>query len=545
MVSDYKMNEDEYKEYMDKNPALYDPDKDDGKLIFEFFDNFERACVREDTCPIMQEEFPIVFSGSRFVAKDGFMHYTFMQNIISLAFRVFSEYDANKRDEKVKELYEKIKQVKKYFNSTEYIYQVLILALDCYRKCESDENLMLDILSGMNITDSPTLPVFNADVFCEHVKLSSVGQLLNYDIGRKYRSEIILCEMRKGLRDDKEGGIPVSDILELFTNKDSIMVINKFFDISFILVEVYNILYAVGNLDEYIASQTRNYDLQFKMIQEADREKYGMIDNSVFLQRVKDHYNNLMKIFETLLEGSFYGNAYYVHDYSFAHLLIQVPPEKFFIRPSYESCLLWIYNGILKNTSDKSRLYYYNVVNDIISIVPNLDIPRNIILDICKERVDARERMISSIRLGFMRYALFVTDSIEQSITRRINDIFLGADSDGKSIDYLSMGLIDRIKCILGDEAYEAYANREQRLEQNQQMSARNREMREKAYNELKDENGEITPEQAKEIDNIGEDVRETVWDVIADSQMFREGCLGEALIDTNNFINMLRKLDC
>jgi hypothetical protein len=546
MERDYKMDQNEYKEYMDKNPALYDPDKDNDKLIFEFFDNFEKACVREETCPIIQDEFASVFSGPRFIGKDGFLHYTFMQNIILLAFRIFSQYDEKKRDKRLKELYEKIKSVAKNFNSTEYIYQSLILALDCYRQCESDESTMLDMLSGMNTADTETLPEFNADIFCEYVKLSSVGQLMNYDIGKKYRSKILLCEIRKGLREDKQGGIPVSDILNLFTNKDSIIIINKYFDISFIIIEIYNMLNSIGNLDEYINSQTKNYNLQYNMLQDKNKENAGIIQNDVLIQRVKDHYTNLRNIFETLLDASFCSFNYYMNDFSFAHLLIQVPPEKFFIRESYENNILWIYNGILKNSTDKLHSTYYNVVNDIVSLIPNLDIPRNIIIDICKERVDARERIISSIRLGFLRYAIFVTDSIEQSIVRRANGIFLGADSDGKTIDYFSMGLIDRIKCILSDEAYDAYINREKHLEQKKEIIARNREMKDKAFNDLKDENGNITPEQRDEINNIcEEDIKETVWDIIADSQMYREGCLGEALIDTNNFINTLRKLEC
>jgi hypothetical protein len=275
----------------------------------------------------------------------------------------------------------------------------------------------------------------------------------------------------KGLRDDKKGGIPTEDIVNFFVNNISVAKSN--FDDNFLINNIYNELYKIGNLEEYIAIQTKN--VEYRNILAADGTLFISNSKEEITSKLSMHYINLRNIFDSLISNMVVGNDGVVSipsmsHYNCAHILRYSPPASFFIYPSYEK----LYSGIVglvncERLFFKSNYPFLNDVRKIIKLTPNINIPLDLIRNLFNEAKDYDD-IISGLRLGFSRYALFATEKFYPYFIPNNID---GYSSDYEFPDYLNDSFLDRIDFILNEVELAATEITDENVE-NQKVNLRN-----------------------------------------------------------------------
>jgi hypothetical protein len=323
-----------------------------------------------------------------------------------------------------------------------------MLAIDRFRPDSVDIKVMLDILNKVE----PQKRSFNdINAFTEYVPIKSLGQLLNNTLSKEIRSELLLSEINKGLQNNRTVGIPTEEILEIFG--DANIPLHKVFDINLLLVNIFIILFNVGELDKYVEKQTRNLELQYNYMGQHDKMENGADVEDLRKRhhaQLSEHYINLKTIFDRLLSFFNKDNGLCINDYTMAYLLIHVPPKSFFIDSSYQNLLKnfmdfcnmnndWQLGG--STATDEAN--YIDTVSNLIKLNPNINISLNL-MKILFDKEDM-ESILEGLRLGFARYALYATDKYAEimGIQKGKNDIRYTSD-----MEYSMLSYIERLEYI-------------------------------------------------------------------------------------------------
>jgi hypothetical protein len=484
------MEKEQYEKFLEDNPVLYDFEKKDGgkEIVNNFFDRFMKVNNIVTSIPpsikyLSMDEFASIFRGPRTITSSGYECYVNMQDIVSLAFNLYSRLSEEKRKKAMNSLVSNILSISPFFQSTKTIYDSLIKAMYTYHKSSDyvDLGSILNILSGAR---SPLVEQDNSmEVLCTFYNITSIGKLLNHDIGRNYRTKIILAEIQKGLREDKEGGIPVEDIIEFFTDKKSAKIIAKNFDIESLIMDLYNILYKVGNIDNFMEDMSRNLDLRYNIMTGKTDCIQPPGDNRAVIEQHRIHYINMQKIFDSLLDIAV--NNLLTKDYTIAYLIVNAPPESFFIRSSYDKLIESYRKGVtykepsaepidcgssdfidvlveaVSNKDDGGGYYKienktifdysYRRINDAILLSPNITIPEDISINLFSASEEWKKYFVDGLQLGFLRHALYITDKVADLVMERFGTGYLNSEQK-IDIDYLNMNYIERIHYLLSDE---------------------------------------------------------------------------------------------
>jgi hypothetical protein len=437
------MEKNEYDEFLKNNPALYDFEKEGSdKIINGFFDRFKEIYKLETReTSLSNDEFAFIFSGPRVTTIEGYENYPETHDIVSLAFKLYSRLPLDERKEKINDLLSKLVEILPSFNSSKSIYDSFISAFNNYKVDDINVNDILRILSKARY------PMVNQDInfqlFCDFFNITSVGQLLNYDIAIEYRTKIIYSEIMKGLREDKINGIPVDDIMDFFTNPRSSSIILENFDVNSLIIDFYVMLYNVRSIEKYIENQVRNLDLRYTILN-GDKEKSEPNNNDVFIFHIRQHYDNVQKIFDSLVNLAISNGA--IKYYTLAYLIIYAPPESFLVSSSYNKVIELYRFFIMGKTANGQK---DNDIKNIILLLPNIDLPKDV-LDIFSTD-ENKKYLAEGLKLGFLRYALHVTDKIAEVVLQQFGKGYF--DSEQKSdLDYVNMSYIERIQYLISDE---------------------------------------------------------------------------------------------
>jgi hypothetical protein len=437
----------EYEEFLENNPILYDyfeKEKNNEDIIDDFFTRFEQLFISsENYTSLISDEFACIFSGPKVITPSlGFEPYIRISDIISLAFYIYSQFTPEKTKEKQAKLFDRVVDISSHFVEGTSIYEAFIRAIDTHRPDYIDENAMLFILSKMRYSLKP--PSVSFDVFLEYVHIASIGQLLNIDIGSTYRTELILSEIRKGLRNDKTNGIPSDSIVDFFTDPDYAFKIKDNFDIDLLVINLYIMLYNVGDLEAYINKSLNNYDSKFT-------QENKLINNETIANQIRSHYINMQRIFDALIkiqgDKDIYSNkltTFGIKYYTVAYIILNAPLQSFFVRSSYEKVMDKFFIMCNSNVRELEYYYYTTGIINIIKLIPNINIPIKII-DTIFSGEDGFEKLKTGLQLGFFRYAYYLTKNIEGQINCLPND-------NDNTLEYLNMNYIERIQYLVSDK---------------------------------------------------------------------------------------------
>jgi hypothetical protein len=447
-------------DYLKENPAVTDlSDYEKVKsMMNSFFSKYKE--ISRTGPSINSDLFTCLIAGPLFtIPGEGMEPYNNIPNMISFLFALYkdlSKLKDNDDDEK-EDIKNKIDFLVSTCTESNAIYDSVMNAMEVH-KTELSADLMIDILSKVGPSSAS-----HADmkVFSDCVNITSFGQLLNNNLSKKYRTELVYVEISKGLRSDKISGIPSSEIVEFFVSAKDSLIINSF-DISTLVINLYITLYNIRNMNDYIATQTKNIEYQYfsdkknKGVDEQTIKEKAFAKTSSYLS---EHYYNVQRIFDSLITRINISGINAIEPYTFAYILAHVPPSSYFARSSYDK--------VMKEFDNLSKLYnspsdecdpvreYLNIIRYIIFTCPNVNLPLDIYHKINgEENIDW---VIDGIKLGFARYAYYITDQVGQLVS---NHFGVGFQNIGGKVEegsyseasrYLNLDFIGKLRFILED----------------------------------------------------------------------------------------------
>jgi hypothetical protein len=446
------MNEQQRLRLLQDNPALIDIDVDCEKIFDGFLERLKTECGGDEgllrdyfSNRMPTQLFSSIFSGPLVYAKDGFEKYTSMPDLLAFFFTLAMRLPQGPQQD---QFYEKIwsairNNIVRMCDPTNALYDSLIKIIDSCKLNKIDNSTMLDILNG--IEESENVLYCNMSVFTDYVHLGTIGQLLNHvsTESRLYETHFIYCEMMKGLRDDKLFGIPSSEIVSFFMNQSDEIIL-KHFDIEMLVDNIYIELFKLGDLDKFVEMQNKNIEYRYSFIKEGS----ASLSKEDVSGRLVMHYTNLKKIFERLISLKTKSGDLAINSYTIAYILKYVPQPSFFVYSSYEKLYKEfdaLYCGDANNRTARMTVTLLKVAK-ILTLNPNINIP----LEFIKKAMPdgSVDSIIEGLRLGFARYALYVTD--------RFCNYFVPNNEEGCSPDeefpnYINSSFLDRINFILNE----------------------------------------------------------------------------------------------
>jgi hypothetical protein len=384
-----------------------DIERDYMAILNKYFINFRKVVMNRDNTKkyvLNPEHFSCITRGAPVLSPLlGFEPYNTMPDVISFFMRL-SQMSV-KKTERLTRLYDKIRGVLQYTDSHDSIYTALIRAIDMFRPEMVDTNLMLTIASGCGTNPESYC---NAKVFAEYVKLDSIGQLLNHDLSKQLRTEILWAEIEKGLRNDKLMGIPVEEIIAFFEDQPSAIIV-KAFDINFIAMNCFRALLNIGNLKAYTEQQIKNFNLQYQYTVTSTATGGEPFSSTPpkspeeITQQLQAHYLNLQKILDRIIQLGTHLNAY-----TFGYLLTHAVPEEFLLDSSYMK-LCSVFSQIVHGAYTISDVVNVNewirMVKHIILLNPSINIPHDVMLDLALTPEEF-SLITDGLELGLARYAI-------------------------------------------------------------------------------------------------------------------------------------------
>jgi hypothetical protein len=425
--------------FIKENPAIIDIDKDCGKMLTTYFDNFEKE-VLKNNFHIVPDMLSVILAGPRVQDKSGFEPYNSMCDMIAFFFGLILNSPSYLHEKKFKMIWNYIEMLCKYLDDTNTLYDSVIRAIDIYKPNFIDIKTMFSLIVG---SQASPISHCNMNVFTEYVPITSMGQIFNYSISRQYRTELILCEIRKGLRSDKITGIPPEDIIEYFIEQDGNDILRKF-DINILSINLFIDLFNVKVLDEYIEMQTKNIEYRYNFTNGDNAAE--QLNQADIYNRLCEHYTNMKRILNRLLTiKDTVLNVPGINSFTLAYMLIHVPPKSFYVYSSYEALL----NQFVYYYTDDVEKHifhgeYGKLLKTIILLNPNVDIPYRLI-NVLFSYKDL-DILIDGLKLGFARYALYVSNKFADMILLHAN----GHDiCNNKDYDYFKMPYINRLIYII------------------------------------------------------------------------------------------------
>jgi hypothetical protein len=509
-------------EFLLRNPIVVNIDtmeKANG-IIKCIFDRYYHAL--KDMVPDKKEDITDWFScmilGPRVVIPGtGIEPYVDSKDMVMFMFALYTYL--NKSNSKIGEIYNVIKNISDSIDDTTGLYDSLINAIDTYKITDNNISVMLDVLSKVGPS---TLSHVSMGIFIELVDISSMGVLLSHNISKRHRSEIVYAEIIKGLNSNlKVRGIPSEEIIDFFINaKDSLII--KTFDVSMLAINLYIMLYTVKNLHDYIEIQTKNIDYKYMYKEKDENESEEELKKKAY-DRVHDtlteHYANIEKILKRLLLLSDAEGNPAIDAHTCGYILVHVPPTSYIAYSAYET----LYKDYVTRKVNKN---YNDVVKAIVYLCPNIDIDLTLYIALGIEIAD----IITGIRIGFLRYALYTIKEIENLIQGKYGVSYKNDEEENEKIKeatrFLRMGYIEKIQ-YLTEEIPEKVA------------------MKDKECKEINGVEKEAEPPcKSCDYDISGLcSLEETPEFTIANSSIYKENNLALVLRNTNAYVEKLLSL--